>query len=228
MTSPEDRRQWPVDSHPSDEPVATSPLEGGSGAADQGGLPDPPGEKEFDELAVVEPGTGPTAHDLGLELPDDAEEAQALLLRELSEARQEAGEQLEMLQRVAADFDNYRRRVERDQVENVERASQRVIESLLPTLDAFDAATAFEPQTPSEERVRDGMVSTHGQLLETLAREGFEPIPATGEAFDPKVHEAVSGPGDGDGDLVVDAELRRGYVMRGRVIRPSLVTVKHA
>ena len=68
-----------------------------------------------------------------------------------------------------------------------------------------------------------------GQIIaETLAREGFEPIPASGEAFDPKVHEAVSGPGDGDGDLVVDTELRRGYVMRGRVIRPSLVTVKHA
>ncbi len=229
MTSPEDSSRWPVDSHQSDEPAATSPSGGGSAAAaDTGGHTDPPGEKEFDELAVVESGAGPTAHDLGLELPDDTEEAQALLLRELSEARQEAGEQLEMLQRVAADFDNYRRRVERDQVENVERASQRVIESLLPTLDAFDAATAFEPQTPSEERVRDGMVSTHGQLLETLAREGFEPIPASGEVFDPKVHEAVSGPGDGDGDLVVDAELRRGYVMRGRVIRPSLVTVKHA
>ncbi len=72
------------------------------------------------------------------------------------------------------------------------------------------------------------MVSTRAQLLETLGREGFELIPAAGEPFDPKVHEAVSGPGDGEGDLVVDAELRRGYVMRGRVIRPSLVTVKHA
>ena len=61
-------------------------------------------------------------------------------------------------------------------------------------------------------------------LLETLEREGFAPIPAVGEPFDPKVHEAVSGPGesDGEGELLVDVELRRGYVMRGRVIRPSL------
>ena len=222
MTSPEDSCQPPATSHQTDEADSHVPSpsgEEGSGAAG--------GDVEIvDEVVILE--AGPTAHELGLELPEDPDEAQALLLRELSEARQEAGEQLEMLQRVAADFDNYRRRVERDQAENVERASQRVIESLLPTLDAFDAATAFEPQTPSEQNTLDGMVSTRTQLLETLAREGFEPIPATGEVFDPKVHEAVSGPGDGDGDLFVDAELRRGYVMRGRVIRPSLVTVTHA
>ncbi len=183
-----------------------------------------------EDLAILDGEAGPTAHDLGLELPDDPDEAIALLLRELSEARQEAGEHLEMLQRVAADFDNFRRRVERDQIENVERASQRVIERLLPTLDAFDAALSFEPQSPSEEKIREGMESTRAQLLEALEREGFEPIPAVGRPFDPKVHEAVSGPGEGagDGDLMVGAELRRGYVMHGRVIRPSLVTVEHA
>ena len=222
MTSPEERYQPSVADHQSDEPAspATSP----SGAAGSGEVAD--SVEIVDDVVLLE--AGPTAHDLGLELPEDPDEAQALLLRELSEARQEAGEQLEMLQRVAADFDNYRRRVERDQAENVERASQRVIESLLPTLDAFDAATAFEPQSPTEQKTFDGMVSTRAQMLETLAREGFEPIAAAGEHFDPKVHEAVSGPAGGEGDLVVDAELRRGYVMRGRVIRPSLVTVKHA
>lgn len=222
MTSPDDRRQSPVAGHQSDEPVSPAPSASGEESGGAAGSD----VEIVDDVVILE--AGPTAHELGLELPEDPEEAQALLLRELSEARQEAGEQLEMLQRVAADFDNYRRRVERDQAENVERASQRVIESLLPTLDAFDAATAFEPQTPGEQNTLDGMISTRTQLLETLAREGFEPIPASGEVFDPKVHEAVSGPGDGDGDLFVDAELRRGYVMRGRVIRPSLVTVKHA
>lgn len=187
---------------------------------------------EAEELAVVEivESDGPTAHDLGLELPDDPDEAVALLLRELQEARQESRENFAMMQRITADFENFRRRVERDQVENVERASQRVIERLLPTLDSFDAALAFEPQSPSEEKIREGMESTRTQLLEALKREGCEPIPAAGEPFDPKVHEAVSGPGEGegDGDLVVGSELRRGYIMHGRVIRPSLVTVEHA
>ncbi len=219
----------PEASSPSGVQASSSPSGGGAERQrGEGGQTDSLEAVEGQELVVVEPGAAPTAHDLGLELPDDPAEVRDLLLRELSEARQEAGEHLEMLQRVAADFDNFRRRVERDQAENVERASQRVIEGLLPTLDAFDAATAFEPQSPSEEKIKEGMMSTRGQLLETLARDGFEPIPTTGEAFDPKVHEAVSGPGEGDGDLVIGAELRRGYVMRGRVIRPSLVTVEHA
>ena len=170
----------------------------------------------------------PTAHDLGIELPGDHAEAEAVLLRELAEARIEAGQTLESLQRVVAEFDNFRRRVERDHAENIERASQRVIESLLPTLDAFDAALAIEPQSPSEDKILDGMRSTREQLLETLASDGFEPIPAVDAPFDPKVHEAVSGAQGGDGDLVVNAELRRGYTMRGRVIRPTLVTVEHA
>ncbi len=226
MTSPEESFQPPANS---DEPeLSPRPEDGGtrrSEATTQGGND---AFDEVQELVALEPEVGPTAHDLGLELPDDPDEAQDLLLRELNEARQEAGDHLEMLQRVAADFDNFRRRVQRDQAENVERASQRVIEGLLPTLDALDAATAFEPQSPSEEKIREGVLSTRSQLLETLAREGFEPIPAVGEAFDPKVHEAVSGPGEGSGDLFIGAELRRGYVMRGRVIRPSLVTVEHA
>ena len=180
------------------------------------------------ELAVDFEEAPPTAHELGLELPTGRDEAEALLLRELAEARQETGDAVDNLQRVAAEFDNFRRRVERDHGENIERASQRVIESLLPTLDALDAATAFEPQTPSEERILDGMRSTRAQLLETLARDGLEPIRAAGEPFDPKEHEAVSGATGGDGELVVTSELRRGYTMGGRVIRPTLVTVDHA
>lgn len=227
MTSPEESEQQTADSQQPDA-APVPPAEGRGDAEERSD--DAGGRVELQHVEVLGPDTGPTAHELGLELPDDPDEAQELLLRELGEARQEASEHLEMLQRVAADFDNFRRRVERDQAENVERASQRVIEGLLPTLDAFDAATAVEPQSPSEEKIREGVLSTRSQLLETLAREGFEPIPATGEVFDPKVHEAVSGPGDGDGDgdLIVGAELRRGYVMRGRVIRPSLVTVEHA
>lgn len=224
MTSPDDTR---TPDHESDAPPQAPSRSGGAteGAGEDHSLGPP---DNLQDLAIAGPDDGPTAHDLGLELPEDPGEARTLLLRELGEARQESGEQLEILQRVAADFDNYRRRVERDQAENVERASQRVIERLLPTLDAFDAAITFEPQTPAEEKIREGMVSTRAQLLDTLAGEGFEPIPASDELFDPKVHEAVSGPGDGDGALVVETELRRGYIMRGRVIRPSLVSVKHA
>jgi molecular chaperone GrpE len=170
----------------------------------------------------------PTAEDLGLELPDDVDEARRLLMRELAEARREAGEYLETLQRVAADFDNYRKRVERDSAENVMRASQRIIEHLLPTLDAFDAALAYEPQTEAEKKILDGMRGTHTAMMETLAKDGLQPIAAQGEPFDPAVHEAVGGPGGGDGELVVAQELRRGYTLHARVIRPALVMVGHS
>ena len=177
-------------------------------------------------LAAVDPHHGPHPRDLGLELPDDPEEATALLLRELMEARQEASEYLETLQRIAADFENYRRRVERDQTENVLRASQRIVEELLPTLDAFDAALGYEPQSPGEEKLLAGMRGTHAQLLDTLGREGVTPVDALpGVPFDPAVHEAVAG--GGDGDLVVASELRRGYMLRDRVLRPAMVTVEN-
>lgn len=166
-------------------------------------------------------------HDLGLELPDDPDEAKALLLRELSEARNDAGEYLETLQRLAADFENYRKRTLRDQADNVERASQRVVERLLPTLDSFDAALAYEPGTPAEDKILEGMRGTHSQLIDSLAHEGCEPISAIGQPFDPAVHEAVSAPSEGDGTLVVTQELRRGYMLRGRVLRPSLVVVEY-
>ena len=130
------------------------------------------------------------------------------------------------LQRVAADFDNYRKRVERDHTDNVTRASQRILEQMLPTLDSLDAALGYEPQTPAEEKILEGVSGTRTALLETLARDGFEPIPAVGEAFDPAVHEAVGG--GGDGELRVGQELRRGYTLRGRVLRPSLVMVEEA
>ena len=216
MTTPEDGRESQVASSESEEPDApSSPEEGDPGS-------------DAVELALEGDAPESTAHGLGLELPSDPAAAEALLLGELAESRMEAGETLETLQRVAAEFDNYRRRVDRDQAQSVERASQRVIESLLPTLDAFDAALAVEASTASEEKMLDGMRSIRDHLLETLARDGLEPIPALGELFDPKVHEAVSGAQAGDGELVVDSELRRGYTMQGRVIRPSLVTVDHA
>lgn len=175
------------------------------------------------ESAAVEP----TADWLGLTLPDDPHEAQVILMRELLEAREETGELLANLQRVAAEFDNYRKRTERDQIDNIQRAGQRVIESLLPSLDGLDAALAIEATTDTETRMLEGMRSTRSLILDALVRDGFEPIEAVGAPFDPALHEAVS-VNPGDGTQVVEQELRKGYMMRGRVIRPSLVIVGHA
>jgi molecular chaperone GrpE len=168
-----------------------------------------------------------TAETLGIELPDSRWECEKLLIRELGDARLEADELLGNLQRVTAEFDNYRKRTERDRVENVQRASQRIIESLLPVLDSIDAAIAIDATTETETKMIEGMRSTHSQLLEALKRDGFAEIEAVGTSFDPALHEAISVI-PGEGEQIVDQEVRKGYTMGGRVIRPSLVVVGHA
>lgn len=161
-----------------------------------------------------------------IELPEDPEAARDLLIDALAETRRVASEYLETIQRIAAEYDNYRKRTERDHVDTVVRAAKRIVEQLLPTLDNFDAALAYEPQTPAEEKILDGMRGTHAQLMDTLAREGLESVEAVGHTFDPAVHEAVAGP-TGEGDhLVVTQELRRGYLIRGKLVRPSMVMVE--
>jgi len=163
-----------------------------------------------------------------IDLPEDAAEAVQVLVSALSAARGEAAEYLDALQRVAAEFDNYRKRTGRERTELIDRAAQRVIERLLPTLDSFDAALAYEPQNEAEEKILTGVRDTHRLLMDALGEEGFDPIDASGVPFDPAVHEAVTGPGsDGDGELIV-REMRRGYTLHGRVVRAALVAVEHA
>lgn len=136
----------------------------------------------------------------------------------------EAQQYLDDLRRVAADFDNFRKRTQREMAETVERASQRVVMGLLPVLDSFDLAVAHEPETDSEANLLGGVKSTHQQLLDALVSEGLGVIPTIGEPFDPNVHEAVTMEGDPEHPVVV-GEMRRGYMLHGRVIRAALVAV---
>jgi len=165
--------------------------------------------------------------DLGIELPDDPEQAVQTLLRAIVGLRSEAGSYLEDLQRVAADFDNYRKRVLREQVQNVERAAERVIRHLLPVLDSLDAGLSADAESPSVERILEGVRGTRTLLLDVLADEGLQSIPSVGMPFDPSVHEAAIAPSEGEGTLVVTTEMRRGYTLHGRVLRAALVAVDH-
>lgn len=179
------------------------------------------------EAELVEAGSQPTPEELGLDLPDDPDKAIALLLRKLAEARDEATSYLDDLKRVAADFDNYRRRAIREQAETTQRAAEKVVVELLPALDSFDAAVAIEANTTTEEKLLAGMHRTHEQLLGLLGGLGLEVVPTLGEPFDPEMHEAVMSPPSGEGNLTVTQELRRGYRLKGRLVRPALVAVDY-
>jgi molecular chaperone GrpE len=185
-------------------------------------------EDGFSETGDGTPRAAPpvlTADAMGLDLPDDNGEAIKMLLAELHETRSEATTYLDDLRRVAADFDNFRKRAMRDQQLIVDRAAERVLSSILPVLDSFDAALAIGANTETEEKLLGGMRGTHAQLMDVLAKEGLEPIATIGEPFDPEVHEAVMTSG-GDGPLIVAQELRRGYRLRGRVLRAALVALE--
>jgi molecular chaperone GrpE len=174
---------------------------------------------------IVEATTVPDPHELGLELPPDDKEAIGLLLTEVKAAREEATSYLDDLKRVAADFDNYRKRMTRDGATIFDRATEKVVQSLMPVLDTFDAALVAEPKTETEQKLYSGMLNTREQLLTALKNEGLEVIPTVDEPFDPEVHEPVGAPG-GNGSLIVAQELRRGYRLKGKVLRAALVVVE--
>lgn len=174
---------------------------------------------------IVEAGRSTDAAALGLQLPDDKDEAVELLLAHLEQSRDEATSYLDDLKRVAADFDNYRKRTTREQALVLDRAAERVVRELMPVLDSFDAALATEASTDAERQLLAGMINTREQLLRALEQEGLEVIGSIGEEFDPEIHEAVGAP-DGTGDLVVSEELRRGYRLKGRVLRPAMVMLE--
>ena len=166
-------------------------------------------------------------HSLGIELPDDPAAAVQMLLRELAESREEAGSYLGDLQRVAADFENFRKRMLRDQADNVERASERVVAGLLPVVDTLDAALGTEVDSEAGRKMWEGVRGTRALLLDTLAKEGLEVVPTVGTDFDPTFHEAVLAPQEATGLLVVTQEMRRGYTLKGRLLRAALVAVDH-
>ena len=159
-------------------------------------------------------------------------EAEAAVESDLSELERLQGERAELLdtlRRVQADFENYRKRVLREQTALVERATERLVEDLLPVLDSFDGALGSfgAPDTPEGEKVLNGVVGIRTQLVSVLEKAGLERIDATGAVFDPNEHEAVL-QDDGDGDPHVGEILRMGYRLKGRVLRPAMVRVTRA
>lgn len=182
-------------------------------------------DQEVEALPVEQPDETPDPHSLGLELPENTDEAIDLLLREVATARDEASSYLDDLKRVAADFDNYRKRTTRESGLIFERATEKVVKDLMPVLDSFDAAIGAEPASDTEKQLHSGMLNTREQLLDALKAGGLDVIPTIDETFDPEVHEPVGAPG-GNGDLVVTEELRRGYRLNGKVLRAALVMVE--
>jgi molecular chaperone GrpE len=144
---------------------------------------------------------------------------------ELASARKEAAELKEHLQRLAADFDNYRKRMLKEQTRAVEMASEPLVRRLLEVLDEFDLALMAAEKRPDFDKFLHGVELVYAKLKDILGSEGLERIEAEGRPFDPTLHEALMQGGGAEGEPVVADVLRPGYTMKGRVIRPAGVRV---
>lgn len=157
--------------------------------------------------------------------PDAPELAADPLAAQCARLKAEKDELMQTLVRRQADFENYRKRIEREREEEHRRGVGRLIGELLPMLDAFDRALKAHDD-PAYEEYRKGLEIIYRQLWDTLAKHGVERIAAEGATFDPHFHQAVERvetPDYPDGAIV--EVLQDGYVFHGRVLRPSIVRV---
>jgi molecular chaperone GrpE len=155
--------------------------------------------------------------------PSEFEERVSTLEERTALLEKERDEYLNDLKRVAADFENYRKRVARDQEGLVARAHERLVKELLPVLD--DLERALEAAAQHEEaKLEEGVRLVHRELVEALAREGLVEVETDGQ-FDPHVHEAlVSQPSEQEDGSVIEV-LQKGYRLGDRVLRPARVVV---
>jgi molecular chaperone GrpE len=156
----------------------------------------------------------------------ELEEVVSSLAERAALLEKERDEYLNDLKRVAADFENYRKRVARDQESLVARAHERLVKELLPVLDDLERALAAAEEH-EEAKLEEGVRLVHRSLEDALRREGLAEIETNGQ-FDPHVHEALlSQPSDAEEGSVLEV-LQKGYRLGDRVIRPARVIVAAA
>ena len=157
---------------------------------------------------------------LAEEDPGMAKDKLAAVAEELELTRRERDEYLNALRRLKAEFENSRKRQERERGQLLQTASERLVRELLPVLDNLERALEAEGD------IREGVRATLDQLADVLGREGLLPVASDGQAFDPNVHEAVMGqPSEEHEEGTILQTFERGYVLNGKLIRPAKVVV---
>jgi molecular chaperone GrpE len=152
----------------------------------------------------------------------------APIAEELAQARRERDDHYDRLLRKTAEFDNYRKRVERERREMAQYAAGDVLEALLPVVDDFERALQVEAG-PDAAAYRRGVELISKQLQDLLTRRGVTPIDTVGKPFDPRFHQAITyepSPGKAEGEVI--EEVRRGYMHGERLLRPAMVKVAKA
>ena len=132
----------------------------------------------------------------------------------------------DQLLRLQADFDNFRKRVQRDRVESQQQAAAQLISALLPALDHFQLGLKNAQIHAKDANIVTGFQMIFTQLLEAFTQAGLAPLPVEGQPFDPNLHEAVTSiASEEHPEGTVITELRRGYTLGGKLLRPAQVIV---
>ena len=158
---------------------------------------------------------------------ESGEEPEMLKKKKKKDKMEEKIEELEdRVKRQMAEFDNFRKRTEKEKSHMYEVGARDVIEKILPVVDNFERGLASVPEDQKENPVIVGMDKIYNQLMTTLTDLGVEPIEAVGEEFDPNYHNAVMHVEDEElGENVVAEEFQKGYMYKDTVIRHSMVKV---
>ena len=158
---------------------------------------------------------------------EEAEEPESMKKKKKKEKWEEKIEELEdRVKRQMAEFDNFRKRTEKEKSHMYEVGARDVIEKILPVVDNFERGLATVPEDQKNDPVIDGMDKIYRQLMTVLADLGVEPIEAVGKEFDPNFHNAVMHVEDEElGENVVAEEFQKGYLYKDTVIRHSMVKV---
>ncbi len=158
--------------------------------------------------------------------PEEISSAESSLAQAVAERDQLAAEKAELqnlLLRTRAEFDNARRRQERERSEFLQFASMDLVKEILPILDDFERALKAET---ADQHYAKGVELIYQRLFETLKRLGLEPIETAGKQFDPKLHQAVERVETEEAeDQAILGEFQRGYNFKGRLLRPAMVKV---
>jgi molecular chaperone GrpE len=161
----------------------------------------------------------------GTAAPADDGAGDAAEANDLESLRREKDALQERLLRTAAEFDNYRKRVDRERRELAEYASADILSELLPIIDNLERALQA-PATGNDEAFRKGVELIHKQMVDLLRKRGVRPIEAQGADFDPNFHQAViHEASDAHREGEVMQELQRGYLLGDRLLRPAMVKV---
>ena len=149
------------------------------------------------------------------------------LADEIVDLRKERDGLQDRLLRQAAEFDNYRKRVERERKDSAQFAAVDFVQDLLPVIDDFERALQID--APGSESYRQGLEIIHRALMDMLRKRGVTPIEAVGTAFDPQIHQAVAydeAPDRRDGEVM--EQFTRGYRLGDKLVRPAMVKVAKA